>query len=528
MNEKKRSLGTKVVQIVLLFSLLIIIAASTVVSVMYRSNIMEKYSQLGRNYVMAAAAYINGDTVKGYLETGETDDYYEEVETYLEITSDHSELKYLYVYIPTEEDLIYVWDSGECELGDHEGYMEGGKDISYEVFRKDPTDRVLISRDKTYGYIASVFYPVFDSAGEPVAIVGTDISMPGINAAIMDFARAIAITIVILMAVLGFAIYKLIQKKLVIPVQTLDHASREMVHNLESDAEITIPIKTGDELENLGKSFEQMHREIREYIQKLSAITAEKERIGAELNVATGIQAHMLPSIFPAYPDRTDIDIYAFMKPAKEVGGDFYDFFFVDDTHLAVVMADVSGKGVPAALFMVIAKTLIKTKALTGASPSEVLSVVNNQLCENNEAEMFVTVWLGVLDLTTGRMVASNAGHEYPVFRKAGGRFEMIRDKHGFVLAGMENLKYTDYEIQFEPGDTLCVYTDGAPEATNAAEELFGMERLLEVMSAESDASCEQTLTLALDGIQSFVGEAPQFDDVTMLCLTYNGEKKEA
>ena len=235
----------------------------------------------------------------------------------------------------------------------------------------------------------------------------------------------------------------------------------------------------------------------------------------------------MLPSIFPPFPERTDMEIYATMHPAKEVGGDFYDFFLIDPMHLGVVIADVSGKGVPAALFMVIAKTLIKNRALMGGTPSEILAFVNNQLCENNEAEMFVTVWMGILDLSTGVMTAANAGHEYPAFRKADGEFELIKDKHGFVLAGLEDVAYTDYEIRFEPGDTLYVYTDGVAEATNAESKLFGTERMLQALNGSPDKACRKILENVREGIHAFVQEAPQFDDITMVALTYYGETGE-
>lgn len=219
------------------------------------------------------------------------------------------------------------------------------------------------------------------------------------------------------------------------------------------------------------------------------------------------------------------MDIYATMNPAKEVGGDFYDFFLIDQQHLGIVMADVSGKGVPVALFMVIAKTLIKNRALMGGTPAEILEFVNNQLCENNESEMFVTVWLGILNLTTGVMTASNAGHEFPAFRKKGGKFELIRDEHGFVLAGMEDMHYQNYEITFAPGDSLYLYTDGVVEATNAGEELFGDQRMLTALNKEPASGCKQTLHNVRDGIRDFVKDAAQFDDITMLCFTYYGEE---
>ena len=234
----------------------------------------------------------------------------------------------------------------------------------------------------------------------------------------------------------------------------------------------------------------------------------------------------MLPCIFPAFPEQPEFDIYATMTPAKEVGGDFYDFFLVDDDHLAMVIADVSGKGVPAALFMVIAKTLIKNCAQTGLSPKVILEKVNNQLCENNEAQMFVTVWVGVLTISTGRLTCANAGHEYPAVKHGGGDYELLKDKHGFVLAGMENAHYREYELQLDPGDCLYVYTDGVAEATDALDTLFGTDRMLESLNLHKEASPEELLPQVKNDIDAFVGDTPQFDDITMLCLRF-GKSEE-
>ena len=260
---------------------------------------------------------------------------------------------------------------------------------------------------------------------------------------------------------------------------------------------------------------QRTHRLLREQ----EADTREKERIGTELNVATQIQADMLPCIFPAFPGRTEFDIYATMSPAKEVGGDFYDFFLVDDDHLAIVIADVSGKGVPAALFMVIAKTLLKNAMQTGLSPKVALEKVNNQLCENNKAEMFVTVWLGLYEISTGHLQASNAGHEYPAIRHADGSFELYEDKHGFVVAGMENTRYREYEMDLEVGDTLFVYTDGIVEATNGSNELYGAERMLKALNEVKDSRPDELLDHVKSDIGRFVGSTPQFDDITMLAI---------
>ena len=243
-----------------------------------------------------------------------------------------------------------------------------------------------------------------------------------------------------------------------------------------------------------------------------------------ELNMATEIQEGMLPSIFPPFPDRKEFDLYASMDPAREVGGDFYDFFMIDDDHLGVVIADVSGKGVPAALFMMISKTIVQNNAELGISPAEVLTKANDSLCAQNKMQMFVTAWIGILELSTGKMKCSNAGHEYPAICRDG-KFELLKDKHGLVLAGMEGARYTDYEIQLNKGDKIFVYTDGVPEATNAEEVLFGTDRMLEALNTNVEADPEEVLKNVKTSVDQFVGIAEQFDDLTMLCLEYKSAR---
>lgn len=245
-----------------------------------------------------------------------------------------------------------------------------------------------------------------------------------------------------------------------------------------------------------------------------------------DLSLATRIQADMLPNVFPAFPDRKEFDIYASMNPAKEVGGDFYDFFFLDESHLGIVMADVSGKGVPAALFMMISMTLIKNNALSGKSPAKVLEDTNNQICANNKEEMFVTAWFGILDIKNGGLVAANAGHEFPMVKHANGNYEVFKDKHGLVIGGMEGIKYAEYEMQLDPGSLLFLYTDGVPEATNSQNELFGIERTVNVLNENPERMPEEVLKAVSDAVGEFVAEAPQFDDLTMLCIRYNGPKQ--
>ncbi len=309
-------------------------------------------------------------------------------------------------------------------------------------------------------------------------------------------------------------------------VKPLEHMTRSINALGGSDQafEMEDIYRTDDEIEILAESFASLSKRTRDYIGQITEITAEKERIGTELALATRIQADMLPNIFPAFPDRPDFDIYATMDPAKEVGGDFYDFFLIDEKHLGLVMADVSGKGVPAALFMMISKILVQNFAMTGRSPAQVLQAVNNQICSNNREEMFVTVWFGVLDTETGIITAANAGHEYPVLMQSGGRFELLKDKHGFVIGAMDGVRYKEYELKLTQGSKLFLYTDGVPEATNAQNELFGTDRMLAALNEDPDTSPEGILRNVRAAVDGFVLDAEQFDDLTMLCLEYKGE----
>jgi sigma-B regulation protein RsbU (phosphoserine phosphatase) len=234
----------------------------------------------------------------------------------------------------------------------------------------------------------------------------------------------------------------------------------------------------------------------------------------------------MLPNIYPAFPDKPEFDIYATMDPAKEVGGDFYDFFLVDDDHLCMVIADVSGKGVPAALFMMASKIILANNAMVGKSPAQILTDTNTAICSNNREEMFVTVWLGILEISTGKLIAANAGHEYPAIMQPDGRFDLIKDKHGFVIGGMSGIKYKEYELELKPGSKLFLYTDGVPEATDAAKELFGTERMLDALNVNTNAPSKDILQNVKNAVDRFVKDAEQFDDLTMLVLEYKGPGK--
>ena len=305
------------------------------------------------------------------------------------------------------------------------------------------------------------------------------------------------------------------------------HLLTEKVSSIEGNTlDFQWDLNTGDETQTLAESFRSMTVRMNDYIEDIQKITAEKEKIGTELSLAARIQEAMLPSIFPPYPDRREFDIYASMDPAKEVGGDFYDFFFIDDDHLCLVIADVSGKGIPAALFMTISKITIQNFAKQASSPAEILMHANDTICANNSADMFVTAWVGILEISTGILRTANAGHEYPIIKKPGRPYELVKDPHGCAVGVFEDEKYKEFEVKLEPGSKLFVYTDGAPEAMAPGDvkNMFGLDRLVAALNSDPEASPKETLKIVSEAIAGFVQNEEQFDDLTMLSFEYRGD----
>lgn len=510
-----------------LMAVLLALCTGLSVGAQYLREKMDEYTRIAFSYARTAAEYIDGDRVLSYLETGRQDAYYRQIQQFLNASQKQTDLKYYYVFVPCEDDLVYIWDAdhqeGACPLGWHEEYMIGGKEAVRQIYRQDPPEKISITNDAAYGYIASAFYPLFDSAGEPVAVVGVDMSVPELERELIRFLCIILCSVagVILLSMVFF--YGFIRGNIINPVRQLNRAARELVGGLEKGASFCPDIHTGDEIEEVADAFGKMSVELRDYIHKLSRVTAEKERIGAELDVAAHIQSSLLPCVFPAFPDREELDIYATMDPAREVGGDFYDFFPVDERHLAIVVADVSGKGVPAALFMAIGKTLIKDHTLPGKDLGEVFARVNDLLCASNGEGLFITAFEAVLDLETGELRYVNAGHETPFICRRGGILQPWPVSPGFVLAGMEGTVYQAGSMRLFPGDKLFQYTDGVTEATDQHGELYGMERLAGVLERHAHMSPDKLLPAVKEDIDAFVGETPQFDDITMLCLEYRG-----
>ena len=300
-----------------------------------------------------------------------------------------------------------------------------------------------------------------------------------------------------------------------IVVRNLDLVNESLNKITHGNLNEVVNVKSSTEFASLSNDINQTVGVLKGYI------AAAEKRYEEELELARTIQESALPKNF-TFP-RDDFEIYATMDPAKEVGGDFYDFFFTDTNKLALVIADVSGKGIPASLFMMRGKTAVKGFAEAGMSPAEVLEKANNALCEGNDAEMFITAWIGIINLETGLMQCANAGHEYPTIKRVNGDFELIKDKHTLPLAAMPGIRPKEYEIQLEPGDRLYVYTDGVPEAINEQTEQYGDERMLKVLNRDKDLPMEQILPDVRKDISDFAGNAEQFDDITMLGFTYKG-----
>jgi serine phosphatase RsbU (regulator of sigma subunit) len=313
------------------------------------------------------------------------------------------------------------------------------------------------------------------------------------------------------------------------PLNRLTEYAKELVthdfstpENIRAEIKL-LPEKSKDELGELAESFLYMEDSLKKYIKELTVTTAAKEKVESELTIARQIQMEILPKEFPPFPHRHELDIFATIEPAKEVGGDFYDFFFIDDDIFCFVIGDVSGKGVPAALFMAVTKTLIKASSIKGLTPDEIMNKVNNDLSQHNDSAMFVTIFFGILDLKTGEMLYVNCGHNLPVFIRQGKKAKYMRRSQGVMVGAMEDVKFKSERMFIKPGDTIFMYTDGVTEAMNDKNDFFSDERLLEDMNTILDKTIEEKVYGLMEKINIFTHGAPQSDDITMLVLQYNG-----
>ena len=437
---------------------------------------------------------------------------------------------FIAMYDEETQALVYVADPDDKRpLRTGAWEEETAKEISQFLNSDGSTEIYNISYTDKYGWLCTTGVPIFNDDGSIASFILADVSLEELLHGMRSFTILYTIATILTVLLLGFLLSRHIRKNMVEPINMIAEAAEAYVKDKKDGGTLSenhfkgLGIDTGDEIENLYFTLSDMEKDLNAYEEDLTKAIQEQQRIGTELDLAKRIQEDMLPTIFPPFPERKDFDVYASMIPAKEVGGDFYDYFLIDDDHLCIIMADVSGKGVPAALFMMASKILLKTTAMAIPEPGKILARVNNQICSNNSLEMFVTAWLGILELSTGKLTAANAGHEYPIIRQHGGRYELYRDRHGFVMGGMEGMEYKEYEVLLKPGSEVFLYTDGVTEATSEKNEQFGTKRLLESLNSGLAPELKGVLERVNDAVDVFVGDAPQFDDITMLCLYYAG-----
>ena len=490
------------------------------------------YGTVTEQFAQTAATYVNSQKIDYWLENGADEEWNETNERLIDIT-EASELVYVYVtkIAPDYKSRTYVFDTVNHKEKNSKiielGYVQSleSKTADYIDKLRDVLEHSdnysMFSYKKGGGHVTSAV-PLFDTKGVPCAIVSVVKPMHEIKEYKRRFLQSIIIWALALTA-LFIVLYALfLYLRIIRPILFV---TQETSHFAEHHGELTGILKKvhgHNEISKLAKSVEKMSIDMNRYIEDLTHATAEKERLGAELNVATKIQAEMLPRVFPPYENHKEIELFASMEPAKEVGGDFYDFYMLDDDHFAVVVGDVSGKGVPAALFMVITKTLLKDTAAHELDPAKIFENVNNVLCEGNESGLFVTCWLGILTLSTGELKFANAGHNAPIIIQ-GGEIKYLTTKPNLMLAGMAGIPYTTHSTKLEKEDQLFIYTDGVTEATNMYNELYGENRLLTVMKAGIGKTPRDVLDIVRDDINYFVQDAPQFDDITMLEMMYKG-----
>ena len=540
-KRKKWKLKTKLFIGLGGFGLLIMIVLSVVVGIFHFTATFSEYMDTAFSMSRAAARFIDGDRVPGYLdvvgtdESGApvyyTDDYYDEVMAYLvSLETEYDLMRYFYVFIPDGETCTYIWDATSADIYSPRGEVSDlspkERQYIYKAFRREPVEEALVDADSVWGNLMSAFSPIFNSDGDPVAVVGVDLSLDGMMTTLFAYLLLIVITVVLVTAISIFILYRIVRRLVLRPIEQLNMASQSMVGELSGESHFDLEIHSGDEMEELANSFRKMDEDIRDYFSRLTTVTADQERVHAEFSIVKQIQKDILPNAFPAFPERRDFDIYAALYPSSQIGGDYYDFFLIDDDHLGMVVGDVAGKGVPAALYMVIVESLTMSRAMQGYSPAEILQNVNEQMLKY-DMDQFSMVWFAILDLSTGKGIAANAGHEHPILRRAGKRFELLEYRHSAPVGAVEGVRFRDHGFQLAPGDCLFIYSDGVREAFNQKGEMFGRQGILDSLNREPEATPSVLLQTVKADIDRFTGDVQQIDDMVMLSLIYYGRNGE-
>lgn len=505
-----------------------------------RDIVFETYVEKGRMATAAAAERVDGDDIVRFLRQGSVDAaFLEKNDALFRTIKRNIGIKYFYIYVPFEDHLVYVYSAynegdaaySRVSLGQVDDYDEADRAHLKKVLgEKQSSSQLGVSQDEKYGYTATVMVPICNARGEVKAVFAADFSMDAVLAEIredvLQAAAWIALMVVLLIAFFSYGT----RKRVILPLKQLTTSVQNFVVQCDGatpERELALaPVRIADnnELRDLAEACSTMARDIQTYVGNLQAVTAAKQAIETELNVAKNIQEMLLPHIFPPFTKDDHFSIFATIEPAKSVGGDYYDFYRIDDDHVCFTIADVSGKGVPAALFMVIAKTIMKNQAASKLCPDQILAGANNQLNEDNEEGMFVTAFIGILELSTGRLAYSNAGHNPPVLLRQNGEIAFLPVDKNIVLAVMDDMEFTLQETVLAEGDVLFLYTDGVTEAMNSRQEQYTEARLLACLG---ELRGEGNLAALLRGVRAslsvHVDGAEQSDDITMMAVRLDG-----
>ncbi|MEE1110000.1 MAG: SpoIIE family protein phosphatase [Lachnospiraceae bacterium] len=537
LRKLRSSMAANIIGVVVFSLVLFGVVVSILGFVSFTSAFENEYSTSTYHMADTATTLVNGDHLDDYL-AGEMEEEYAISANYLDKYCHRMNVSLIYVICVDTDDygrFVSVFNPVNNAVDDSEytswplGYQRDTTNEEYrEKYRaiyekKVPYETVYRIRtvDGQKPHITTLV-PLKNSSDEVAAILCMQRPISEMVDAIRPYLLTVSIAALMLAILSIVFISWFIRRQFVQPVRRI---SKEAVRfsATQSKGKPLGRISRYREIADLADSIDTMETEMVAYMDNLAAVTSEKERISSELSFARLIQANSVPNDFPAFPERTDFRVYASMTPAKEVGGDFYNFFMIDDDHLAFMIGDVSGKGIPAALFMMVTNIVLSNRTLMGGTPAEILAFVNDNICAHNKLDMFVTLWLGIIDLTTGKVLAANAGHEDPAICRKDGSFELAKTRHGLVAGAMPGIRYRDAEFYLAPGDKVFLYTDGVPEATDGENRMFTLDRMLVTLSTVKNGSPEEILEGVHQEVNAFVGEAPQFDDLTMLCLEYKG-----
>ncbi len=484
-----------------------------------------------RQITELVAGWTDWEKIEHFAETGEPDEYSEQLaHFYNNVKSGLGGECYLGLVIPYDEYGTTIYEA-RVPGDDPESIDPWGRSSDWgEGFKRTMlpdlraghgNETIVMGKTRDGRLVLNTWEPIFDKTGTIRAVVLTQQMMRSIDGDLRAYmTRVSAMMCVFFIAPAMVLILLFLRLSITKPIKKL----AKMVDSYESGAFAEEKFRHDDEIQSLANSFTNMAHRIETYTDEVKRTSAEKERINTELGVARQIQHDTLPTVFPAFPERKEFDIFAALEASKNISGNFYDFFLIDDDHLALAIGDISGRGIPAALFMVMVKTLIKDRCLQGDSPAEALQSVNEQLLEGNRANMFASVWLAVLELSTGAGVAVNAGHQHPILCRAGKKFELQVYHHCPPIAAMEGVRFRNHGFQLSPGDTLFVYTVGTVEAQNAKGEAFGTQRILEALNRDPEATPSVLLQMVTTALHHFSGETPSLDDRTLLAMKYYGK----